>query len=57
MGSCLTVFCVFFLGKVVTGIALPSGSDKLYTASKDETLRIWDCASGQVLICLLEFIP
>ncbi|CAF2056812.1 unnamed protein product [Brassica oleracea] len=32
---------------VVTGIALPSGSDKLYTASKDETLRIWDCASGQ----------
>ncbi|XP_048600150.1 zinc finger CCCH domain-containing protein 48 isoform X1 [Brassica napus] len=33
--------------KVVTGIALPSGSDKLYTASKDETLRIWDCASGQ----------
>ncbi|WZZ65213.1 hypothetical protein YC2023_076583 [Brassica napus] len=33
--------------QVVTGIALPSGSDKLYTASKDETLRIWDCASGQ----------
>ncbi|CAA0396463.1 putative transcription factor C3H family [Arabidopsis thaliana] len=33
--------------KVVTGIALPSGSDKLYTASKDETVRIWDCASGQ----------
>ncbi|CAN8230563.1 unnamed protein product [Cochlearia groenlandica] len=32
---------------VVTGIALPSGSDKLYTASKDETVRIWDCASGQ----------
>ncbi|KAL0804704.1 hypothetical protein Bca101_097194 [Brassica carinata] len=38
--------------QVVTGIALPSGSDKLYTASKDETLRIWDCASGQVSICL-----
>ncbi|WZZ36816.1 hypothetical protein YC2023_020217 [Brassica napus] len=35
--------------EVVTGIALPSGSDKLYTASKDETLRIWDCASGQNL--------
>ena len=28
--------------KVVGGIALPSGSDKLYTGSKDETLRIWD---------------
>ncbi|KAF3520426.1 hypothetical protein DY000_02059901 [Brassica cretica] len=38
---------VLFLGHVVTGIALPSGYDKLYTASKDETLQIWDCASGQ----------
>ncbi|KAL0816309.1 hypothetical protein Bca101_072753 [Brassica carinata] len=37
---------------VVTGIARPSGSDKLYTATKVETLRIWDCASGQVSICL-----
>ncbi|KAF5732322.1 zinc finger CCCH domain-containing protein 48 [Tripterygium wilfordii] len=34
-------------GKVVNGIALPSGSDKLYTGSKDETLRVWDCQSGQ----------
>ncbi|KAF5743567.1 zinc finger CCCH domain-containing protein 48 [Tripterygium wilfordii] len=33
--------------KVVNGIALPSGSDKLYTGSKDETLRVWDCQSGQ----------
>ncbi|GKV05041.1 hypothetical protein SLEP1_g17090 [Rubroshorea leprosula] len=33
--------------KVVIGIALPSGSDKLYTGSKDETVRVWDCASGQ----------
>ncbi|KAL4288834.1 hypothetical protein HN51_057068 [Arachis hypogaea] len=33
--------------KVVSGIALPSGSDKLYTASIDETLRVWDCQSGQ----------
>ncbi|CAN7008723.1 unnamed protein product [Brassica oleracea var. botrytis] len=33
----------------VTGIAQPSGSDKLYTASTDETLRIWDCASGHLL--------
>ncbi|XP_071929537.1 zinc finger CCCH domain-containing protein 48-like [Coffea arabica] len=33
--------------KVVTGIALPSGSDRLYTGSKDETVRVWDCQSGQ----------
>ncbi|WOL10582.1 zinc finger CCCH domain-containing protein 48-like isoform X1 [Canna indica] len=33
--------------KVVTGIALPSGSDKLYSGSKDETVRVWDCQTGQ----------
>ncbi|KAF8116760.1 hypothetical protein N665_0014s0024 [Sinapis alba] len=33
--------------KLVSGIALPSGSDKLYTGSKDGTIRVWDCASGQ----------
>ncbi|KAG9140693.1 hypothetical protein Leryth_006877 [Lithospermum erythrorhizon] len=33
--------------KDVTGIALPTGSDKLYTGSKDETVRVWDCQSGQ----------
>ncbi|XP_059629382.1 zinc finger CCCH domain-containing protein 48-like [Cornus florida] len=33
--------------KVVTGITMPSGSDKLYTGSKDETMRVWDCQSGQ----------
>lgn len=35
---------------MVTGIALPSGSDKLYTGSKDESVRVWDCQSGQVVI-------
>lgn len=33
--------------KDVTGIALPAGSDKLYTGSKDESVRIWDCQTGQ----------
>ncbi|VVA98310.1 unnamed protein product [Arabis nemorensis] len=36
--------------KLVSGIALPSGSDKIYTGSKDETIRVWDCASGQIFI-------
>ncbi|GAB2265276.1 hypothetical protein Dimus_000343 [Dionaea muscipula] len=31
----------------VTGIAWPSGSDKLYTGGKDSTVRVWDCQSGQ----------
>ncbi|XP_024993188.1 zinc finger CCCH domain-containing protein 48-like isoform X2 [Cynara cardunculus var. scolymus] len=33
--------------KAVTGIALPSGSNKLYCGSKDKSLRVWDCNSGQ----------
>ncbi|XP_077234953.1 transducin/WD40 repeat-like superfamily protein [Tasmannia lanceolata] len=33
--------------KAVSGIALPSGSDKLYSASKDESVRVWDCQTGQ----------
>ncbi|OIT20967.1 zinc finger ccch domain-containing protein 48 [Nicotiana attenuata] len=32
--------------KVVTGIALPSGSDKLYSGSTDKTVRLWDCHTG-----------
>lgn len=34
--------------QVVTGIVLPSGVDKLYTGSQDETVRVWDCQSGQL---------
>ncbi|CAL5196188.1 unnamed protein product [Lathyrus oleraceus] len=33
--------------KLVTGIALPVGSDKLYSGSTDGTLRSWDCHTGQ----------
>ncbi|XP_021296555.1 zinc finger CCCH domain-containing protein 48-like [Herrania umbratica] len=35
--------------KVVSGIALPAGLDKLYTGSKDETVRAWDTNSGQCM--------
>uniref|UniRef100_A0A1J3J4U7 Zinc finger CCCH domain-containing protein 59 n=3 Tax=Noccaea caerulescens TaxID=107243 RepID=A0A1J3J4U7_NOCCA len=33
--------------KDLKGIALPTGSDKLFSASSDSELRIWDCHSGQ----------
>ncbi|KAI6705978.1 hypothetical protein NL676_008940 [Syzygium grande] len=33
--------------KGVSGIALPSGSTKLYSGSKDGTARIWDCHTGK----------
>lgn len=42
-------FFGFLCEQVVSGIALPSGSDKLYTGSKDQTVRVWDCQSGQVV--------
>lgn len=38
--------------KVITGIALPAGSDKLYSGSKDESVRVWDCQTGQVYTVL-----
>ncbi|KAL8062573.1 hypothetical protein ABFX02_02G156500 [Erythranthe guttata] len=34
--------------KGITGIALPSGCDKLYSCSKDKSIRAWDCNSGQL---------
>ncbi|KAG7612372.1 WD40-repeat-containing domain superfamily [Arabidopsis suecica] len=33
--------------KELKGIALPEGSDKLFSVSIDGTLRVWDCNSGQ----------
>ncbi|XP_078152112.1 zinc finger CCCH domain-containing protein 17-like [Carex rostrata] len=33
--------------KVISAIALPSGSDKLYSGSKDGTVKVWDCQTGQ----------
>ncbi|KAL1555053.1 Zinc finger CCCH domain-containing protein 48 [Salvia divinorum] len=34
--------------QAVTGITLPSESNKLYSGSEDETVRVWDCQSGQL---------
>ncbi|KAI3780453.1 hypothetical protein L2E82_10434 [Cichorium intybus] len=33
--------------EAITGIALPSRSNKLFCGSKDKSLRVWDCNSGQ----------
>ncbi|OIV93955.1 hypothetical protein TanjilG_21047 [Lupinus angustifolius] len=33
--------------KVVTGITIPVGSDKLYSGSTDGIVRTWDCHTGQ----------
>ncbi|KAH6831671.1 zinc finger WD40 repeat protein 1 [Perilla frutescens var. hirtella] len=33
--------------KAITGISLPSGCDKLYSGSKDGTIRVWNCYTGQ----------
>lgn len=31
----------------VTGIVLPSGSNKLYSGNKNEGIRVWDCHTSQ----------
>ncbi|KAG5538488.1 hypothetical protein RHGRI_019162 [Rhododendron griersonianum] len=33
--------------KAINGIALPCDSAKLYSGGKDNTLRVWDCHTGQ----------
>ncbi|XP_006651037.1 zinc finger CCCH domain-containing protein 48-like [Oryza brachyantha] len=33
--------------KEVTGVALPEGSDKLFSGSLDGTVRAWDCNTGE----------
>ncbi|XP_072968499.1 zinc finger CCCH domain-containing protein 17-like [Typha angustifolia] len=33
--------------QAVTGIALPSGSNMMFSGSKDKTVKIWDCGTGQ----------
>ena len=39
----------------MSGIALSSDSNSLYTRSKDETVRVWDCTSGQICFFYLGF--
>lgn len=36
------------------GIALPAGSDKLYTGSRDGIVRVWNCNTGQVDVFALD---
>ena len=31
----------------MNGIALPQGSNKLYSGSSDGTVRLWDCHTGK----------
>ncbi|KAL0428949.1 UNVERIFIED_CONTAM: Zinc finger CCCH domain-containing protein 17 [Sesamum radiatum] len=33
--------------KAISGISFPSGSDKLYSCSKDKSIRAWDSHTGQ----------
>ncbi|KZV26717.1 hypothetical protein F511_34315 [Dorcoceras hygrometricum] len=33
--------------KAISGVALPSGCDKLFSAGEDKCIRTWDCNSGQ----------
>ncbi|KAL5984580.1 hypothetical protein ACLOJK_018685 [Asimina triloba] len=33
--------------KGIRGIALPFGSDKLYSGSNDKSVRVWDCNTGK----------
>ncbi|GJW15143.1 26S proteasome regulatory complex component [Tanacetum coccineum] len=41
---------------VVSGIALPVRPDKLYTGSKDETIRVWDFQARFALALLADYL-
>ncbi|KAF2290384.1 hypothetical protein GH714_012646 [Hevea brasiliensis] len=36
----------------VSGIALPSRWDKLFSGSSDRTVHVWDCDTGQSIIVI-----
>lgn len=40
---------LYNFSQVITGISLPSVGDKLYSSSKDGSVRAWDCNNGQVV--------
>lgn len=45
--NCIDVLLLNYCQQAVTGVALPSGSDKLYSGSSDGTVRAWDCNTGE----------
>ncbi|KAF2282850.1 hypothetical protein GH714_043154 [Hevea brasiliensis] len=42
----------FFDFPAVSGIALPSRWDKLFSGSSDRTVHVWDCDTGQSIIVI-----
>ena len=33
--------------QAIRAILMPEGLSQLYTGSQDETVRVWDCSTGQ----------
>jgi WD40 repeat protein len=33
--------------KAIRAIEMPQGGSQLYTGSQDESVRVWDCTTGQ----------
>ena len=38
--------------QAIRAILMPEGLSQLYTGSQDETVRVWDCSTGQARLQL-----